>query len=167
MRRGGRKREGEKGRERRKKGEKEGGKEGNTMTPHNNSARCSFWRLFILFLCRIGGKNRNISLSPEPSLLQVPSTPLVFPHRRCAHDPSDHLHGPIQHLHVFLVLGVPHLDAVLQTGSQLGRIEGYSYLPCPACYASFDAAQGSVCLLYQQTVKSLFKSKLISMFLLF
>ena len=62
--------------------------------------------------------------------------------------PSDHLCGPsldaLQQLHVFLGLGTPELDAVLQVGCQESGVEGQDPLPQPAGHASFDAAQDTV-----------------------
>jgi len=58
---------------------------------------------------------------------------------------ADHPHGspldPLQQLHVFLVLGTPGLDAVLQMVPHEGRIEGNDPLPLPAGHYTFDAAQ--------------------------
>ena len=48
----------------------------------------------------------------------------------CLHSKGafDHLHGPpldlLQKLHIFLVLGAPDLDAVLQLGPHKGRVRG-------------------------------------------
>ncbi|KAK4824308.1 hypothetical protein QYF61_013053 [Mycteria americana] len=65
--------------------------------------------------------------------------------------PSDHFRGPplgpLQQLHVLLVLRAPELDAVLQVGSHQSRVEGQNPLPRPAGHASFDAAQDMVGLL--------------------
>ncbi|KAK4806151.1 hypothetical protein QYF61_001078 [Mycteria americana] len=66
--------------------------------------------------------------------------------------PSDHFRGPpldpLQQVHVFLVLGTPELEAVLQVGgSHQSRVEGQNHLPRPAGHASFDAAQDTVGLL--------------------
>ncbi|KAK4811172.1 hypothetical protein QYF61_019803 [Mycteria americana] len=47
-------------------------------------------------------------------------------------------------VHVFLVLGTPKLDAVLQVGSQESGVEGENHLPRPAGHASFDAAQDTI-----------------------
>jgi len=61
-------------------------------------------------------------VSSEPSVLQVDEPQLSQPiliEEVLQH--SDHLCGPpldlLQQLHVFLVLGAPELDAVLQVGS--------------------------------------------------
>jgi len=65
--------------------------------------------------------------------------------------PSNLLHGPlldlIQQLHVFLVLGAPGLDTVLQMGPYNGKAEGDNHLLHPAGHFSFDAAQDAVGLL--------------------
>ena len=62
--------------------------------------------------------------------------------------PSDYLSGSpldsFQELCIFLVLGVPGLDAVLQMGPPKGREEGDNHLPLPAGHSSFDAAQDTV-----------------------
>ena len=65
--------------------------------------------------------------------------------------PSDHfwrpLLGPVQQVHVLLVLRAPELDAELQLRSPQSRAEGQNHLPCPAGHASFDVAQDTVSLL--------------------
>jgi len=58
--------------------------------------------------------------------------------------PSDHFCGPpldpLQQVDVFLVLGAPELDAVIQVGSYQSRAEGQNPLLRPAGHATFDAA---------------------------
>jgi len=58
--------------------------------------------------------------------------------------PLDHFCGPpldvLQQVHVFAVLRILHLDAVLQVRSHQCRAEGQDHLPRPAGHASFDAA---------------------------
>ncbi|KAK4830124.1 hypothetical protein QYF61_008551 [Mycteria americana] len=60
--------------------------------------------------------------------------------------PSDHFCAPslelLEQVHVFLVLGTPELDTVLQEGSH--RVEGENHLPRPAGHTSFYAAQGTI-----------------------
>ncbi|KAK4810926.1 hypothetical protein QYF61_013334 [Mycteria americana] len=62
--------------------------------------------------------------------------------------PSDHFCGPpldlLQQACVFLILGTPELDAVLQVGSHESGAEGQNHLPQPAGHASFDAAQDTI-----------------------
>ena len=54
----------------------------------------------------------------------------------------DHLCGPppdsIQKIHLFLVLGAPDLNTVLQLGPHKSRVEGDSHLPHPADHSSSD-----------------------------
>ena len=80
--------------------------------------------------------------SPEPSLLQAEQPQLSQPFLTAeVLQPSDHLCGPpldpLQHVHVFLVLRAPELDAQLQTGSHHSRPEGQNPLPRPAGHTSF------------------------------
>ena len=62
--------------------------------------------------------------------------------------PSNHLSGPpldsFQELCVFLVLGAPGLDAVLQMGPHKSGAEGDNHLPLPAGHPFFNAAQNTV-----------------------
>ena len=62
--------------------------------------------------------------------------------------PSDHPPGPLldlfRQLHVFLVLGAPELDAVVQMESNKGRVEGNSHHLLPPGHPCFDAAWGTV-----------------------
>jgi len=61
---------------------------------------------------------------------------------------SDHVCSPLldllQQVHVFLVLGTPRLDAVLQLGCRETGLQGENRLPRPVGHATFDAAQGVV-----------------------
>lgn len=50
----------------------------------------------------------------------------------------------LQQVHVFLVLGTPHLDTAFQVVSHEGRAEGENHLPHSAGHISFDAAQDAV-----------------------
>ena len=55
--------------------------------------------------------------------------------------PSGHLSDPpldpLQQLSVFLILGAPYLDTVLQMGPHKSRIEGDNHLPLPAGHPFF------------------------------
>ena len=59
--------------------------------------------------------------------------------------PSDHFCGPplnpLQQLHVFLLLGIPEVNAVLQVESQESRVKGNYHQPSPPGHPFFDAAQ--------------------------
>ena len=46
---------------------------------------------------------------------------------------------------LFLVLGAPDLEAVLQMGPHKGRVERDNHLPVPAGHPSHDGAQDIVC----------------------
>ncbi|KAK4811347.1 hypothetical protein QYF61_027576 [Mycteria americana] len=65
--------------------------------------------------------------------------------------PSDHLHGPpldpLELVHVFLILGAPELNTVLQVGSHESGVEGENHFPRPAGHAFFDAAQDTIVFL--------------------
>ncbi|KAK4818926.1 hypothetical protein QYF61_022103 [Mycteria americana] len=85
---------------------------------------------------RMSSRERKLqTLEPEREVLQ----------------PSDHFRGPplgpLQQVHVILVLKAPELDTVLQTGSHQSRVEWQNHLPRPAGHTSFDAAQDTVGLL--------------------
>lgn len=54
---------------------------------------------------------------------------------------------PLQQLLIFLLLGAPALDAVLQMGPHEGRAEGDNYLPLPAGHPFTDVAQDTIGLL--------------------
>ena len=62
--------------------------------------------------------------------------------------PSNHLSGPpldsFQELCVFLVLGAPGLDAVLQMGPHKSGAEGDNHLPLRAGHLFLNAAQNTV-----------------------
>jgi len=62
--------------------------------------------------------------------------------------PSDHSCGPpldpLQQVHVFLVLGTPELDAVLQVGCQKSKVKRKNSLPLYARHASFYTAQDTI-----------------------
>ncbi|KAK4806146.1 hypothetical protein QYF61_001069 [Mycteria americana] len=75
-------------------------------------------------------KGRN-KVSLQPSLLQAEQPQLSQPFF-------------VGEVHVFLVLGTPELDAVLQVGSHERGVEGENRLPRPAGHASFDAAQDTI-----------------------
>jgi len=66
-------------------------------------------------------------------------------------EPSGHLCGLplalLQQLYIFLVLGAPELDAVLQVGTHESRVGGQNHLPRPAGHASLDATQNMIDLL--------------------
>ena len=49
--------------------------------------------------------------------------------------------GPLQQLHILLVLRAPELDAVFQVGSPESRVEEQNHLPWPSGNASLDATQ--------------------------
>ena len=88
----------------------------------------------------------------EPSLLQAEQSQVSQPFLTAeVFQPSDHLCGtplgPLQQVHVFLVLRPPELDTALQVGSHQRRVEGQNHLPQPAGHASLDAAQDTVGLL--------------------
>jgi len=53
----------------------------------------------------------------------------------------------LQQLHIFLVLGAPGLDPVLQLGPHNVRAERDKHLPLPAGHPSLDAAQDTAGLL--------------------
>jgi len=91
-------------------------------------------------------------MSPQLSLLQAEQPQLSQPFLTGEMlQPSDHLCGPpldpLQHLHVFPVLGSPELDTGLQVGSQQSGVEGQNPLSQPAGHAALDAAQDTVGLL--------------------
>ncbi|KAK4810951.1 hypothetical protein QYF61_013359 [Mycteria americana] len=83
----------------------------------------------------------SVTLAEQPQLSQPVLIGEVF-------QPSDHFCGPpldpLQQACVFLVLGTPELDAVLQVGSHQSRVGGQNHLPRPAGHASFDAAQDTI-----------------------
>ena len=91
-------------------------------------------------------------MSPEPSLLQAEQPQLSQPFllQEVFH-PLDHFYGPVVdpllHIHLFLVLGPPWLDTILQVGSHQSTVNGQDHLPRTVCHASLDAAQDSVGLL--------------------
>ena len=59
----------------------------------------------------------------------------------------------LQQLHIFLILGAPGPDAVLQMGPHEGRAEGNNHFLCFAGHPSFDAAQDNAGLLgYRHTL---------------
>ena len=87
--------------------------------------------------------------SQEPSLLQAKQA--QFPQPFLIGEvlqPSDHLSSPpldpLQQLCVFIVLGAPSLDTVLQMEPHKGRVEGNHHLFLPAGHLSFDAGQDAV-----------------------
>ncbi|KAK4831745.1 hypothetical protein QYF61_018943 [Mycteria americana] len=59
-----------------------------------------------------------------------------------------HLRGPLadpfQQVHVFLKLGTPELNTVLQVGSHESGAEGQNHVPRPAGHTSFEAAQDTI-----------------------
>lgn len=93
-------------------------------------------------------KSHN-EVCPQPYLLQneqanLPQTFFITE----VLQPFDHRHGPpldlFQQLHIFLALGTPALDTVLQMGPPEGKIEGDNPLPLPDGHPSSDAAQSTV-----------------------
>ena len=62
--------------------------------------------------------------------------------------PSDHLHDlpldPLKQLHIFPELGASGLDAVLQMGPHVGRVESVSHVPIPVGQPPSDGAQDTM-----------------------
>ncbi|KAK4833081.1 hypothetical protein QYF61_027743 [Mycteria americana] len=120
-------------------------------TPLGNLCQC-FTTLIIknFFLISIlEGCNK---VFPEPSPLQAEQPQLSQPFFvGVVFHPSEIFHGPLldplQQVHVFPVLKVPELDAVLQVRSHQSGLERQNHIPGPAGHASFDAAQHTVGIL--------------------
>ena len=86
--------------------------------------------------------------SPQ-SLLQAKQAQLPQPFFiREVLQPSDHPCGPglgpLQQLHIFLVLGTPDLDAVLQMGPHEEKVEWDNPHTLPAGHPAVDTAQDTV-----------------------
>ena len=100
----------------------------------------------LLFVCFFQMLEGHCEVSAEPSLQQAKQA--QFFQRFSVGEvlwPSDHLSGPpldpLQELHVFLVLGVPGLDAVFWMGPHKSQVEGDNHLPLPAGRPLFNADQ--------------------------
>ena len=101
------------------------------------------------FLLDLEGHNE---VSSKPSLLQAKQA--QFSQSFLIGEvlqPSGHLSGlpldTFQELCIFVLLGAPGLDAVLQRGPQKSQIEGDDHLPLPAGHPLFNAAQNTIGLL--------------------
>jgi len=95
------------------------------------------------------GTRRPQQSVPEPNLLQAEQVHLPQPFFIGKMlQPSDHPCGPhldpLQQLHIFLVPGMPGLNAQLQMSHHKNRAEGDNHLPFPADHLPFDSAQDAV-----------------------
>ena len=80
--------------------------------------------VLLLLLSSLQVLEGHNKVSSEPSPLQDEKAQLPQPFLTGkVLQPSDHLHGPpsdpLQQLHIFLMLGAPDLDAVLQMGPHM------------------------------------------------
>ena len=107
----------------------------------------SFSVFLISNLCILKGCNK---VCLEPSLLPLKNSKSLSLSSQ-VFQTSDHFHGPplklFQQVQVFLVLGTPELDTVLQVWSHCSGVEGQNHLSRLLWHAGhtyFDAAQDMV-----------------------